>query len=206
MIARSNRNNETRLEILKSAAAAFRRRGYYGASVDEIASALHMTKGNLYYYFRDKEDILFACHVYALDLLLKMLKKVEGSSHPPQEKLRRVIVSFVHMMIDELRGTALTMDVQALSISRRKRVIAKRDRFDRGIRRIIGEGIKKEIFRPVNPKLATFAILGSLNWIPYWFDPRGEASSVEISEEFAEHLIKGLQCNGTQARLFVEKT
>jgi hypothetical protein len=96
--------------------------------------------------------------------------------------------------------------VQALSISRRKRVIAKRDRFDRGIRRIIEEGIKKEIFRPVNPKLATFAILGSLNWIPSWFDPRGEASSVEISEEFAEHLIKGLQCNGTQARLFVEKT
>jgi AcrR family transcriptional regulator len=205
MIARSDRNNETRLEILKSAAAAFRRRGYYGASVDEIASALHMTKGNLYYYFRDKEDILFACHVYALDLLLKMLTKVEGSSHPPQEKLRRVIVSFVHMMIDELRGTALTMDVQALSISRRKRVIAKRDRFDRGIRRIIEEGIEKEIFRPVNPKLATFAILGSLNWIPSWFDPRGEASSVEISEEFAEHLIKGLQCNGTQARLFVEK-
>ncbi|MGB0035368.1 MAG: TetR/AcrR family transcriptional regulator [Candidatus Acidiferrales bacterium] len=206
MTARSHRNDETRLEILKSAAAAFRRRGYYGASVDEIASALHMTKGNLYYYFRDKEDILFACHVYALDLLLKMLKKVEGSTHPPQEKLRRIIVSFVHMMIDELRGTALTMDVQALSISRRKRVIAKRDRFDRGIRRIIGEGIKKEIFRAVDPKLATFAILGSLNWIPYWFDPRGAASSVEISEEFAEHLIKGLQRNGAQARFLVDKT
>lgn len=205
MTARSGRNGEMRLEILKSAASAFRRRGYYGASVDEIASALHMTKGNLYYYFRDKEDILFACHEYALDLLLKMLQKVEDSSHPPQEKLRRVIVSFVHMMIDELRGTALTMDVQALSTSRRKSVIAKRDRFDRGIRRIIGEGIKKEIFRPVDPKLATFAILGSLNWIPYWFDPRGEASSVEISEEFAEHLIKGLLCNETRTRFSVEK-
>lgn len=205
MTARSERNDETRLEILKSAAAAFRRRGYYGASVDEIASALHMTKGNLYYYFRDKEDILFTCHEYALGLLLNILKKVEDSSCPPQEKLRRVIVSFVHMMIDELRGTGLTMDVQALSLSRRKRVIAKRDRFDRGIRRIIGEGIRKEIFRPVDPKLATFAILGSLNWIPYWFDPHGEASSVEISEQFAEHLIKGLICSETRTRLAVKK-
>jgi AcrR family transcriptional regulator len=97
MTSRQNRNGEMRLEILKSAAAAFRRRGYYGASVDEIASALHMTKGNLYYYFKDKEDILFACHEFALDLLLRMLKKVEDSSHPPQEKLRRVIVSFVHI-------------------------------------------------------------------------------------------------------------
>jgi TetR/AcrR family transcriptional regulator, cholesterol catabolism regulator len=192
MPLKAGRNGEKRLEIMKSAAAAFRRRGYYGASVDEIASALHMTKGNLYYYFRDKEDILFACHEYALDLLLGMLKKVENSPHPPQEKLRRVIVSFVHMLIDELRGTALTMDVQALSVGRRKRVIAKRDRFDRGIRRIIREGIDSGIFRQSDPKLATFAILGSINWIPYWFDPYGEATSVEIGEEFAEHLISGL--------------
>ena len=197
MTGRQNRNGEMRLEILKSAAAAFRRRGYYGASVDEIARALHMTKGNLYYYFKDKEDILFACHEFALDLLLRMLKKVEGSPHPPQEKLRRVIVSFVHMMIDELRGTALTMDVQALSASRRRKVIAKRDRFDRGIRRIIIAGIKTGVFRSADPKLATFALLGSLNWIPYWFDPSGEASSVEIGEEFAEQFISGLLSHKT---------
>jgi len=199
MTGRQNRNGEMRLEILKSAAAAFRRRGYYGASVDEIASALHMTKGNLYYYFKDKEDILFACHEFALDLLLRMLKKVEDSSYPPQEKLRRVIVSFVHMMIDELRGTALTMDVQALSASRRQKVIAKRDRFDRGIRRIITAGSKAGVFRNADPKLATFALLGSLNWIPYWFDPSGEATSVEIGEEFAEQFISGLLSHKTQS-------
>ncbi len=192
MNKREARNGEMRLDILKSAAAAFRRRGYYGASVDEIASALHMTKGNLYYYFKDKEDILFACHEFSLDLLLKMLKKVEDSPYAPQEKLRRIIISFVHMMIDELRGTTLTMDVQALSPSRCKQVIAKRDRFDRGLRRIITEGIEAGVFRPADPKLATFAILGSINWIPYWFDPYGEANSVEIGEEFAEHLISGL--------------
>jgi AcrR family transcriptional regulator len=199
MTRRQDRNGEMRLEILKSAAAAFRRRGYYGASVDEIASALHMTKGNLYYYFKDKEDILFACHEFALDLLLKMLKKVEDSAYPPQEKLRRVIVSFVHMMIDELRGTALTMDVQALSASRRQKVIAKRDRFDQGIRRIITAGIKTAVFRNANPKLATFALLGSLNWIPYWFEPSGEANSVEIGEEFAEQFISGLLSHKTQS-------
>ena len=192
MTIRKDRNGEMRLDILKSAAAAFRRRGYYGASVDEIASALHMTKGNLYYYFKDKEDILFACHEFALDLLLKILNRIEDTSHPPQEKLRRLIISFVHLMIDELRGTALTMDVQALSASRRKSVIAKRDRIDRGIRRILSTGMKAGIFRNADPKLATFAILGAINWIPHWFDPHGEATSVEIGEEFAEHLISGM--------------
>ncbi len=128
-----------------------------------------------------------------------MVKKVEDSPNPPQEKLRRVIVSFVHMMIDELRGTALTMDVQALSTSRRQKVIAKRDRFDRGIRRIIIARIKAGVFRKANPKLTTFAILGSVNWIPHWFDPYGEANSVEIGEELAEHLISGLLNHKTKS-------
>ena len=57
------------MQILKSAAAAFRRLGYHGATVEEIAAALHMKKGNLYYYFRNKEEILFACHQYSLDRL-----------------------------------------------------------------------------------------------------------------------------------------
>ena len=75
---RSANGTDRRIEILKSAAAAFRRRGYHGASVDEIASALEMTKGNLYYYFRNKEEILFACHDYSLDVLLALMDRGAG--------------------------------------------------------------------------------------------------------------------------------
>ncbi|MEZ5416927.1 MAG: TetR/AcrR family transcriptional regulator [Vicinamibacterales bacterium] len=86
---------DRRTEILKSAAAAFRRRGYHGASVDEIASALAMTKGNLYYYFRNKEEILFACHEYSLDILLRLLDEVAAGHRPPDEQLRRLLLAFV---------------------------------------------------------------------------------------------------------------
>ena len=58
-----------RIEILKSAAASFQRRGYHGASVEQIASALNMTKGNLYYYFKNKEEILYVCHEHALEFM-----------------------------------------------------------------------------------------------------------------------------------------
>src|SRR5712664_2456039 len=81
----------TRVEILKSAAAAFRRLGYHGATVEQIAAALHMKKGNLYYYFRNKEEILFACHQYSLERLLALLNEVEHSGLPPDEKVRRLI-------------------------------------------------------------------------------------------------------------------
>ena len=182
-----------RAEILRSAVAAFRRRGYHGSSVDEIAGTLGMTKGNLYYYFKNKEEILFFCHDWSLDILLDRLAEVQAQGGPPDRQLRRLIVAFVHMIIDELHGTALTLDLQALSPAHLKRVIAKRDRFDKGIRRILEEGVRAGLFRPADPKLLSFAMLGAVNWITRWFDPRGTASSQEIGRAFADYLVAGLR-------------
>ena len=182
-----------RLEILKSAAAAFRRRGYHGASVGEIARALRMTKGNLYYYFRDKEEILYVLHDWSLDLLLERLREVERSEAPAAQKLRQLVQSFAQMIIDELHGTALTMDLQALSPARLRKVIAKRDRFDRGLRDLVREGMDTGAFARGDPKLAAFAVLGAVNWIPRWYDPRGPAGSLEIGATFADLVLDGLR-------------
>lgn len=182
-----------RVEILKTAAAAFRRRGYHGASVDEIASALSMTKGNLYYYFKNKEDILYACHDHSLNLILGVMDEIRSEDIAPDEKLRKLIVAFVHLIIDELHSTALTLDLQALSPALLRKVIARRDRFDRGLRAMIQEGIDEGRFAPADTKLVAFAIMGAVNWIPKWFNPEGRASSEMVGRIFADFLVGGLR-------------
>ncbi len=181
-----------RVQILRAAAGVFRRRGFPGAGVEEIARDLRMTKGNLYYYFRDKEEILYFCHDYSLDILLDLLREVEAARLPPPERLRRLIVAFVQMIIDELAGTALTQDLQDLSPAHLRRVIAKRDRFDRGVRRVLEEGMTDGSFARADAKLLTFAILGAVNYITRWFDPRGDATSQEIGQAFADYLLAGV--------------
>jgi AcrR family transcriptional regulator len=184
---------DRRTEILKSAAAAFRRRGYHGASVDEIASALEMTKGNLYYYFKNKEEILYACHEYSLDKLLALMEDVEAESSSPQDQLRRLVLAFVHLILDDLHGTALTLDPEALSPPLLKRVIAKRDRFDHGIRAIIQKGMDQGVFKSGDPKMIEFAMMGAVNWIAKWFDPAGTMTSDQIGDAFADYLVGGLR-------------
>jgi AcrR family transcriptional regulator len=187
-----SRKARKRIDILRSAAAMFRRRGYHGASVDQIASALHMTKGNLYYYFKNKEEILYVCHDYSLDLILNELRQVERSGLPPERRVHRLIVSFVHLFIDVLKGTAWTLEVEALSPPLLKKVVAKRDRIDKGFRKIIQQGMDAGTFAKTDPKLVTFAILGAINWIPRWYDPAGKATSDEIAQAFGDYLIAGL--------------
>jgi AcrR family transcriptional regulator len=199
-VAKTTNGADRRVEILKSAAAAFRRRGYHGASVDEIASALEMTKGNLYYYFENKEEILYACHDYSLDVLLGLMAEVHADGSRPEDKLRRLILAFVHLMLDELQGTALTLDLQALSPSLMRRIINKRDRFDRGLRQIIQQGIDEGRFMPGDPKMIGFAIMGAVNWITKWFDPSGPMSSEQIGQRFADYLVGGLLLKADERR------
>jgi AcrR family transcriptional regulator len=181
------------IDILKSAAVAFRKLGYHGATVEQIAATLHMKKGNLYYYYRNKEEILFACHQYSLDRVIELLEEIDRSDAPADEKLRRLINAFVHTILDELHGTALFLNLEALSPAHLRTVIARRDRFDHGMRQIIADGVRTGAFGPSDPKLVSFAILGAVNWIPRWFKPDGPASSQEIADRFADFLIAGLQ-------------
>jgi len=187
-----NPQAETRVDILKSAAKAFRKLGYHGATVEQIAAALRMKKGNLYYYFKNKEEILFACHQYSLDGLMRLLDEVDASDQPPDQKLRRLVTAFVHMILDELHGTALFLDLEALSPSHLKAVIVRRDRFDHGVRRVLEDGMGRGLFARRDPKLLTFALMGAVNWIPRWFDPEGPASSQQIADAFADLFITGL--------------
>ena len=186
-------NATTRLDILKSAAKAFRRLGYHGGTVEQIAAALHMKKGNLYYYFRNKEEILFACHQYSLDQLLQLLVDVGQSDVDAGEKLRRLVVAFVHTILDELHGTALFLELEALTPAHLKVVIIRRDTFDHGVRQVLAEGMAAGVFAPGNPKLLAFALFGAVNWIPRWYNPDGSASSQEIAELFADFFVAGLR-------------
>jgi TetR/AcrR family transcriptional regulator, cholesterol catabolism regulator len=186
-------NAPTRVDILKSAAKAFRKLGYHGATVEAIATALRMKKGNLYYYFRNKEEILFACHQYSLDRLTEILAEVQESAASPESKLRHLIVAFVHTIVDELHGTALFLDLEALTPAHLRAVIVRRDRFEQGVRAVLEEGMTTGAFVRRDPKLLAFALFGAVNWIPRWFSPHGPATSQDVADRFADYLLAGLR-------------
>jgi hypothetical protein len=67
--------------------------------------------------------------------------------------------------------------------------VARRDRFERGVRQLIAEGMRDKVFREVDPKLAGFVMLGAINWISKWYSPEGPGSSHHIAEQFVDFLM-----------------
>ena len=110
------------------------------------------------------------------------------------EQLCYIIREHVRVMTETLEGSPLAFEVTALSDARQKEIIRARDRYERGLRKIIEEGIRDGEFRTVNSKIAVFAILGAINWIARWYQPEGSIHTAELGTEFADHLVGGLTC------------
>ncbi len=181
-----------RAEILHSALRAFRARGYHATTLEDIANQLGIRSAALYHYFPDKESILYACHREGLAEVERILAEARERYTTAPERLAHAIREHVRVMADTLEGSALALEVGALTPRRRAEVIAERDRYERGLRDIVAEGVRRGEFRPLDPKLAAFALLGAINWVARWYRPDGPVRAPELGAHFADHLVNGL--------------
>jgi AcrR family transcriptional regulator len=160
--------------------------------MDDIAEDLSLTRGSLYYYFRDKEEILALCHLAALEAVNGALDRVRRERLAPDVALRRLVAEHVRIMVDGFQGSALALEVDALDSVRRAEVVSLRDRYERGLRDTIADGVKAGIFREQDVKLTAFAMFGSINWVARWYREGGGAGPSEIAEAFSRLFLEGL--------------
>lgn len=183
------RNEARRLDILRAAARVFRRRGIAAAGMREIAEEAGLSPGNLYHYFSGKDEILLFCQERTVDRMLEAAAQARGTA---AERLREVLRAHVLGMLDETEGAIAHLDVEALPPRMRARMIEKRDAYERAVRAIVAEGVKRREFARCDAALVTRAMLGAVNWTARWYRPDGPQGVEEIADGLAEYLVKGL--------------
>jgi AcrR family transcriptional regulator len=185
--------DERRDEILRSLAAILRERRLSSLKMQDIADRLGLVKGNLYYYFKSKQEILYHCHVKCMQTSLGALEDAERAGGSAARRLRELLVRHIHAIAEDPYGGVLLADLDSLTAAQRRRYVTMRDQFEGGVRRLIEAGMRSGEFRAGDARLAGFAILGAINWIPKWYRPEGESSAAEIAESFAEQFIRSLK-------------
>ena len=181
-----------RLEILRAAGREFRVRGFAETGMRDIAAAAALSPANLYNYFGGKHDILFFCQDNSLGRMIAALDKARRMRTSAAIKLRMIIVSHLRCVLDEVEGSAAHLLTTALPPRQQRYLVAKRDKYEAGVRNLIVAGMRSGEFASCDPALTVRAILGSLNWSVQWFNPEGPLTSAEIAEKFADYLIRGL--------------
>jgi len=181
-----------RREILAAASRLFRARGLHATGMREIAAALGMTAGNLYYYFEDKQALLAFCQESTLDELMAQAKRIATDDGAAATRLHRLVVAHVVALNETHPGSLAHLEIEALEPEHRAPLLRKRKRYEQIIRQLIETGIADGSFRPVDPGLATLALLGALNWTVKWFRSSGELTAATVGDRFAELFLAGL--------------
>ena len=184
---------DRRLEILQSAAAAFTRSGFSRATMEDIADKVRMAKGNLYYYFPSKQDLLFFCQEESLTRMIDEARTIAKTQLSADEQLRQMITFHVKTILEELPAATAHTDFRALPSPLLKKLITKRDRYERTYRETIERGIRTGVFRKCNVRTAVWAILGALNWSVQWFSPRGSMTATQVGQDFADLFVAALK-------------
>lgn len=84
----STKGEKTRAEIIDSAKTLFYERGYAGTSFSDIVDAAGVYRGNIYHYFKSKDEILQAVVDQRLDEFRALLAQWEAQSSQPKERIR----------------------------------------------------------------------------------------------------------------------
>lgn len=158
----------------------------------DIAEAADLSPANLYNYFQGKNEILFFCQDSSLDRMIAALDQPRRVKGRAAARLRFVIVSHLRCLLDEIEGSAAHLLTNALPARQQRYLVAKRDRYELGVRNLIATGMRNGEFFPGDAALMARAILGALNWSVQWFRPDGEMTADEIAEKLADYLVRGL--------------
>lgn len=189
---RQERAIQKKLNILRTAANLFNKKGYYETTIEDISNELNVTKGAIYYYVSSKEDLLFQCHDLVASECIEELQLIVESSDDPSRKLKNAIKSLVLFIIEENAVFSVINRTNMLSDETRKAVLEQRDSYEKLFQSIIEEGVQKGVFETNNIKLARLLILGAVNYLPFWIKPRNNQSNDEISEFISSTLLKSL--------------
>jgi AcrR family transcriptional regulator len=148
--ARPARLENGRRDLMDIAIDCFARYGYQGASIDRIAKAAGLTKGAIYYHFKDKEELLFAAVKNRVGQFERRVISDLGSVKDAVAALRHVTdVCLEHATKSNHRRLIVTLMVEAFGTN--ARLSAQfRDmmrRFRAFLRSIIEVGQSQGIFR-----------------------------------------------------------
>src|SRR5438445_70929 len=156
--------------IPAAALRIFRQKGYHAASMRDIAEAVGLYKGSLYYYISSKEELLVRLFEGRAEQVLGEIDGVASGPGTASERLRAVVRAYVLGVLKNLDSVHVYLrEEQALPPAALKKVHveqrAMRDHFER----VIGEGMRQGEFVGGDQKLAALALLGMCTWVHRWY-------------------------------------
>ena len=192
MREREKERQTKRDAVLRMAAQSFNEKGFHATSLDDVAARLNVTKPTLYYYFKNKEEILFECVRIGLQMIDEAAENVARRGGTGVEQLFAVMRKYAEIVTMEFGMCLIRVGEDPLQPAARRKLRQLKARIDRRFRSLIERGIAEGDLAPCDAKIAAFTVAGALSWIARWYRADGPLSPNDIAEQSISILVEGL--------------
>lgn len=191
MSFRQKKAERKKEEIIRSALSIISEKGYHATTMEDIAAKLLMTKGSVYYYFKDKQDLVYKSHKMLLEQSINNIEQILTEDLSAREKLEKTMIVHIDYLITERTGFTLgARPEQIFEGEQLKDILDLREKYSEYIDSLILEGMGRGYFQKVDIKIARNIILGAMNYIIEWYSPNGNKSKEELAKMISNYLLR----------------
>ena len=188
------------VEILRTAASVFSEVGFDPASIRMVADRADVSVAGLYYYVRSKDELLYLIQYHVFDGLVRRFEADSarmlaegGEASRPEARLHRFIHNHLeHFLADMASLTVCTRELGRLDGEYLQHVETLQRAYFSQAFEIFRELCSSRDDSQMDPRTATLAMFGTINWVSSWYDPSSDKSAGELAGEFAKLYLRGV--------------
>lgn len=187
--AQKQKFDKRRDKLLVIAARCFNEQGYDAASMRDIAKAMEILPGTIYYYFPSKESLLVAVHQEGARRISARIEAAlaKMASDDPWERLSEASAAYLESMLGvdrDLCAVIIAEFPRRHSKALRAQLLASRQMVEDHFRKLVAD---LPLRRGIDRSLWRLALLGQIAWTHAWYKKGGQSPG-EIGRKLVELL------------------
>ena len=183
--------SEQRRRIILAAARLFCRQGYDRTTVRELAADVGMQSGNLFYHFKNKDEVLEAVMREGVLMATEAADRALAAAGSTRERLRGLFHAHIQTLLGPGHEALQVMlyEWRRLPLQQHEPLVALRDAYEERWQAVL-DAAAEEGLCPSDTRLFRRYVLGALNWSSEWFRTGGELAPSELADRFLRFALE----------------
>lgn len=181
----------TEQAIINAALKLFSEKGYEATSIRDIADEAEIKSATLYYYVKNKKELL----VDIMDNYLNQLKAVVLENIDSVEKSEDQVKQLIKIHVEnhgreKLAALVVDNEYRSLEGEDREKVRQLRKAYENLWIEILEKGKSEGKFHFEDSKITSFALIGLCTGVAHWYKEGGRYTLDEVAEQYADYGLK----------------
>src|SRR5437868_16479 len=190
-----------RENVRAAAVQLFAEYGYHAAPLRNIARMAGIQAASIYYHYANKQALLVEIMDTHMHNLNANLERIVRKQAPIRQRLHEAIANHIRLHTTyKAEFFIIDTEIRALEGENRASILALRDRYESLLQELLREGMQQGIFRQLDIKVASYALIAMCTEVATWFRPEGRLSVQQVVDIYTQMISEGLLLEEAPAR------